>query len=283
MVRAPIFARSGAGRYRLHLKVLWRFRDRFGRMICHPMSGSFHFGEFDLDIAGYTLWRAGERIKLEKIPMEVLILLVGSAGALVERRKIKASLWGSDVFVEHDSAINTAIRKIRQALRDDAEKPRFVETVVGKGYRFIAPVARPIPPPHVSGKNETEIAPLSAGAQRLAFPNYCVTRGRQTFTLDIGENLLGRDPDARVYVDHPSVSRRHAQISIRLNRAILEDLKSRNGTFLEGRRIDAPTEIHHGAIIGLGPITVTFLVLTGPASTRPMSSSLEQPVNEPRS
>jgi DNA-binding winged helix-turn-helix (wHTH) protein len=109
-------------------------------MIWRSMSGSFRFGEFDLDIDAYALSRAGQRIKLEKIPMEVLILLVGSAGALVDRGRIQASLWGSDVFVEYDSAINTAIRKIRQALRDDAESPRFVETVVGKGYRFIAAV-----------------------------------------------------------------------------------------------------------------------------------------------
>jgi DNA-binding winged helix-turn-helix (wHTH) protein len=214
------------------------------------MSDSFRFGEFHLDIAAYVLSRAGERIKLEKLPMELLLLLVGSAGALVDRSTIQAALWGADVFVEHDSATNTAVRKIRQALDDDAEKPRFVETVVGKGYRFIAPI---------EGRPE-----------RRPVPTYCVTRGKQEFMLDVGENLLGRDQAARVYIDHPSVSRRHAQISIRSNRATLEDLKSRNGTFLAGRRIDSPTEIHHGAIIGLGPITVTFRLLSAPASTKPV-------------
>jgi DNA-binding winged helix-turn-helix (wHTH) protein len=104
------------------------------------MSSGFRFGEFQLDIAAYALSRAGTRIKLEKMPMELLILLVGSAGTLVDRSAIQAALWGSDVFVEHDSATNTAVRKIRRALDDDADKPRFVETVVGKGYRFIAPI-----------------------------------------------------------------------------------------------------------------------------------------------
>lgn len=104
------------------------------------MSRSFRFGEFHLDVAAYSLSRGGERIKVEKMPMELLILLVGSAGTLVDRRTIHAALWASDVFVEHDAATNTVIRKIRQALGDNAEKPRFVETVVGKGYRFIAPV-----------------------------------------------------------------------------------------------------------------------------------------------
>lgn len=245
------------------------------------MSGSFRFGEFELDLAAYALRRGRVRIKLEKVPMEVLILLVASAGALVERREIQAALWGADVFVERDSAINTAIRKIRQALEDDAEKPRFVETVVGKGYRFIAPVERRVWGSQVE-RSDIETARPSSARWRRTFPSYCVTRGKQEFVLDTGENLLGRDPTARVYVDHASVSRRHARISIRSERAVLEDLKSRNGTYLDGRRIEAPTEIRHGAIIGLGPITLTFLVLSAPASTRPVSGSGRQVV-EPKS
>ena len=215
------------------------------------MAGGFRFGEFHLDTAAYALSRAGDRIKLEKLPMELLMLLVGSAGTLVDRRTIQAALWGPDVFVQHGSATNTAVRKIRQALDDDADQPRFVETVVGKGYRFIAPV--------VEGRPE-----------RRLLPTYCVTRGKQEFRLDGGDNLLGRDPEARVYIDHPSVSRRHAQISIRPDRATLADLESRNGTFVSGRRIDSPIEIHPGAIIGLGLITLTFRLLSGPASTKPV-------------
>src|SRR6266566_8914201 len=109
------------------------------------VSDSFIFGEFDLDVAAFSLRRSGKRLKVEKIPMEVLILLVSRTGALVGRKEIRESLWGPGVFVEHDSAINTAIRKIRQALDDDADMPRFVETVVGKGYRFIASVTRRSP------------------------------------------------------------------------------------------------------------------------------------------
>src|SRR5829696_6684780 len=109
-------------------------------MIGQAMADSFRFGEFELDTAAYTLSRAGHRIRIEKIPMEVLIRLVERAGILVNRAEIRAALWGSDVFVDQDAAINTAIRKIRRALGDDAERPRFVETVVGKGYRLIAAV-----------------------------------------------------------------------------------------------------------------------------------------------
>lgn len=236
------------------------------------MSGCFRFGDFELNLAAYTLRRPSGRIKLEKLPMEILILLIQNAGALVERREIQAALWGTDVFVERDSAINTAIRKIRQVLGDDPEKPRFVETVVGKGYRFIAPVEGGRPGAQARPSHAESARPSSAGWRR-PFPSYCVTRGKHEFILDAGENILGRDPSARVYVDHASVSRRHARISIRSRRAILEDLKSRNGTFLDGKRIEGPTEIGHGAIIGLGPITLTFVVVSAPASTRPMGGS----------
>jgi pSer/pThr/pTyr-binding forkhead associated (FHA) protein len=102
-----------------------------------------------------------------------------------------------------------------------------------------------------------------------------LTRGKREFVLEKGENLLGRDPEARVYVDHPSISRRHARISIDSTLAVLEDLKSRNGTFLDGQRIETPIEIHHGAIIGLGPITLTVVVLSAGASTLPMGDSSE--------
>jgi DNA-binding winged helix-turn-helix (wHTH) protein len=97
------------------------------------------FAAFELDSRRYQL-RSGDRVlKLEKIPMEVLTLLVQSHGHLVNRDQIIERIWGKGVFVDTEHGINTAIRKIRQALGDDPEQPRFVQTVTGKGYRFIAP------------------------------------------------------------------------------------------------------------------------------------------------
>jgi DNA-binding winged helix-turn-helix (wHTH) protein len=245
------------------------------------MSGSFRFGEFELDVAAYVLRRAGQRIKLEKIPMEVLVLLVQKAGVLVNRTEIQAALWGSDVFVDQDAAINTAIRKIRRALGDDAEHPRFVETVVGKGYRFIASLETHDANARLKA-SRVDGGGVSSDRLRHHLPNYLVTRGKREFVLDRDENLLGRDPEATVYIDHPSVSRRHARISIHSARAVLEDLKSRNGTFLDGRKVETPTDIHHGAIIGLGPITLTFVVLPAIASTLPMGDS-SGPARKPKS
>ena len=100
----------------------------------------FQFGEFTLDESRYRLQRGTHYLRLEKLPMDLLILLVQRHGELVSREEIAGRLWGKDVFVDVDHSINTAVRKIRVALRDDPEKPRFVETVVGKGYRFSAPV-----------------------------------------------------------------------------------------------------------------------------------------------
>ena len=105
-----------------------------------PPPGTFHFGDFELDVPAYELRRHGRPVKLGRQPMEVLILLVEHRRHLVSRSDIVDRLWGKEVFVDVDTGVNTAISKIRQALRDSVDTPEFVETVPGKGYRFIAPV-----------------------------------------------------------------------------------------------------------------------------------------------
>ena len=103
------------------------------------------FGDgFELDRNSYELRRAGRALKLERIPLDILFLLAERRGQLVTREDIIGKIWGKDVFLDTDSSINGAIRKIRQVLRDDPESPVFVQTVTGKGYRFIAVVTEPI-------------------------------------------------------------------------------------------------------------------------------------------
>jgi TolB-like protein/DNA-binding winged helix-turn-helix (wHTH) protein len=97
----------------------------------------FEFGEFKLDSDRFDLSRAGRSLKLEKKPMELLILLAARNGHLVTRTEIAQRLWGSEVFVDTEHGINTAIRKIRLVLDDNSEQPRFIQTVTGKGYRFV--------------------------------------------------------------------------------------------------------------------------------------------------
>ena len=103
--------------------------------------GSIRFGEdFEFDLHAYRLCRSGRILKLERIPAEVLAVLIERQGQLVSREQIVERIWGKGAFLDTDNSINGAIRKVRQVLKDDPEQPRFIQTVTGKGYRFIAPV-----------------------------------------------------------------------------------------------------------------------------------------------
>ncbi len=115
-----------------------------------PFAKIVKFGDdLELDPRAYELRRASRPLKLERIPMELLLLLVEQRGRLVTREHIIERIWGKDVFLDADSSINSAIRKIRLVLKDNPEQPRFVQTVTARGYRFIAPVVEATPPPAV--------------------------------------------------------------------------------------------------------------------------------------
>ena len=103
------------------------------------------FEDFELDEKGFQLREHGKPVRLERIPMELLILLVRNRLRLVTRDEIFAQIWGVNHYLESESAINTAIRKLRKALRDDVANPRLIETVQGKGYRFTAATAPEAP------------------------------------------------------------------------------------------------------------------------------------------
>jgi len=94
----------------------------------------------ELDRGAYELRRSGTALRLSRIPMELLLLLVERRGELVTRNEIVERIWGKDVFLDTDNSINAAVRKLRQVLDDDPEQPRFVHTVTGMGYRFVASV-----------------------------------------------------------------------------------------------------------------------------------------------
>lgn len=121
---------------------------------------SIAFGEgFELDLRPRRLRRGGRMLKLERIPLEILLLLLEHPGEIVTRDQIVARVWGNDVFLDTDNSIRGAIRKIRQVLRDDPEQPRFIQTVTGQGYRFIAPIlSRP----------REEIANIPDGAEEAS-------------------------------------------------------------------------------------------------------------------
>lgn len=101
------------------------------------------FGLYEVDLQAGELWRAGYRVKLQSQPFKVLTVLLERPGEVVTREELQARLWGSNTTVDFDHSLATAINKIREALRDSAENPRFVETLARRGYRFIAPVSHP--------------------------------------------------------------------------------------------------------------------------------------------
>jgi eukaryotic-like serine/threonine-protein kinase len=121
----------------------------------------FRFGEFELDISAYELRRGGQPVHLERHPMDLLILLVERRRQLVSRADIAKRLWDSSVFVDVEMGVNTAIRKLRQALRDSRESPAFVETISGKGYRFIAPVNAVLSERHQEAIESVAVLPFA--------------------------------------------------------------------------------------------------------------------------
>lgn len=98
------------------------------------------FAEFELDCARFQLCRNGEPLPLKGIPLKLLVFLVEHSCQLVTREQIAEALWGKDVFVDVETSINTAVRKVRLALEDDSAQPKYLQTVVGRGYRFVADI-----------------------------------------------------------------------------------------------------------------------------------------------
>ena len=159
------------------------------------------FGDFELDVSAYALRWQGRRVRIERRPMDLLILLVERRGALVTRAEIIDRLWGQDVFVEVDIAINSAIRKVRQALRDPADKPAYVETVQGKGYRFVADVTPP-PPQAAVDHDRVTIAVLPFVSLGGGPDREYIADG---FTEDVIAALGHVDPDRVTVIGRASV------------------------------------------------------------------------------
>src|SRR5260370_21472180 len=111
------------------------------------VSETLRFGDdLELDLRCYELRRAGRPLKVERLAMDLLVLIIEHRGQIVSREKIVERVWGKGVFLDTDNSINAAVRKIRQALKDDPERPRYVQTITGRGYRFVAQIIDPGPP-----------------------------------------------------------------------------------------------------------------------------------------
>src|SRR5271155_3180232 len=105
-----------------------------------PAPARFRVGEFEVDLRSGELRRKGDKIKLQERPFQILAALLARPGEVVTREEIRQKLWPTNTFVDFEHSINTAVKKLREALGDDAENPRFIETLPRRGYRLIAPV-----------------------------------------------------------------------------------------------------------------------------------------------
>ncbi len=165
------------------------------------------FAEYELDRTAYQLRRKGRPVQLERIPLDVLFILADRRGQLVTREEILERVWGNGVFLDSDNAINTAVRKIRRALRDDPDASRFVVTVPAKGYRFIAKVTMaaaygtPVRVPSVPEGPAPIVVGREGELARLQSWSAQVIESRRRVVFVAGEAGIGKTTFVRAFLD----------------------------------------------------------------------------------
>ena len=209
------------------------------------------FGDCVFDPDTREVFRAGRLLPISPKAFALLDLLIACRPRAVSKDDIHARLWpGTHVS---DANLANLVVELRAALGDAARKPRILRTVARFGYAFSARAAL-----------KREPARGEPGAPGHA---YRLVWGHREIGLDPGDNLVGRDQDAVVWIDDESVSRRHARISIGKEGATIEDLGSKNGTYVDEKRIRARTPLADRDVVSIGPATLTLRVLRRTGST----------------
>jgi DNA-binding winged helix-turn-helix (wHTH) protein len=214
-----------------------------------------HFDDFTVDFRSRQLRRGVEEIHLGPKALALLEALLTNRPQALSKAQLQERLWPR-TFVS-ESNLTSLVTELRTALGDRARQPRFIRTVYGFGYAFC-------------GK-----ALEDPGSARPTTPRGFRLRlflDDREIALREGENLLGRVDEGVAWFESPTVSRRHARILVSGGRAELEDLGSKNGTYLRGRRVDSPSPLSDGDEIILGRVRMTFRVLP-PVSTRTEAGS----------
>lgn len=198
-----------------------------------------------------TISREGSRIRLEPKVMDVLQCLSMRPGELVSKRELTDCVWQVE-FIS-DNRLTRAIADLRRALGDDAATPRYVETIPTRGYRLVAEVTGG--PVATNALEETSRFKLEAADS--------------SYALREGENVIGRGTEAQIRVESEWASRRHARIVVSGHDATIEDLGSKNGTFVRGVRVEEVVKLHDGDEIGIGRgVTVLrFVTILGTTRT----------------
>jgi DNA-binding winged helix-turn-helix (wHTH) protein len=211
------------------------------------------FGAFSLDSAARQLLRDGREVSLSPKAFQLLLFLVVNRERAVSKQEVHQTLWPSTFVL--DTNIASLIAELRRALDDSAATPRFIRTMHRFGYRFIGRVDEP---------------PVLAAPTPRGAGYYLVWDLRQVPLAD-GDNVLGRGGDASIWIDAPGVSRHHARILIRGGEVTVEDLGSKNGTYVAGTVVTAARRLDDGDQIRLGSVVVTFRIATSSVATETAS------------
>ena len=183
-----------------------------------------HFGAFVVDFDARQLLRLDRPVHLTPKAYHLLTLLVNACPRAVSKEELQQGLWPS-TFVD-EANLTVLVAELRSALQDDARQPRYVRTVHGFGYAFAADVER----------RTAQTAAASGNAWWLLSDSVQVK-------LQDGEHVIGRDPTAGVWLDSGSVSRRHARLIVEPSGVALEDLGSKNGTWVNGLKLDGRADL----------------------------------------
>jgi DNA-binding winged helix-turn-helix (wHTH) protein len=213
----------------------------------------FRFGPFALDSRTRQLLRDGHEATLSPKAFQLLLLLVENRSRAMSKQELHEQLWPSTFVLETNLA--GLVAEIRRALEDTADKPTFVRTMHRFGYRFVGTV------------HETD---ASVDSAEPAMKFWLVWEAKQV-PLAEGDNIIGRGTDAAVWIDAPGVSRHHARIAVRRGEATIEDLGSKNGTYVGADRVTAPRLLADGDQVRLGSVVVIFRVPQRPGPTETAS------------
>jgi DNA-binding winged helix-turn-helix (wHTH) protein len=214
----------------------------------------FHLGDWLVEPMLNRVSLNDACVQLEHRVMAVLVCLAEHAGEVVTRRDLVDSVW-DEGFVA-DNTITHAVTELRKAFGDDARDPRFIETIHRKGYRLVAPVFTEHP---------------SRVTRSVGHHAYLAVVKDLEILLEEGENLIGRSPDVTITIPSMKVSRHHARITIAGSNASICDLESKNGTYLNGSKIDREWPLESGDVIGVGSATefIKFFDALGGVTTEP--------------
>ena len=209
------------------------------------------FGTCELDLEAHQLWREGQPVHISPKAFELLKILVSERPRALSKTELHERIW-PNTFVTDDS-LARAVAEARAAIGDHAKTPTLLRTVHAFGYAFSGAVKEVEP---------TATAPLGEAC------GWLVVNGR-AIALSPGEHIIGRDPAATILLDSIRVSRRHARIQAAESGVTIEDLGSRNGTWLRGERLSQPARLADGDEIALGGFVLKFRTAGDPAPTQP--------------